>query len=122
MRPELNIILNELFAYQRESKRYRATPQQIERNRSEIAAQRKIDERAREKANRDTTTQMLSNLTEEARKLPVDERIELVEEIWDSIAEENGGFELTEAQKQELDRRIQSAKQNPEAGRSWEDI
>jgi len=65
---------------------------------------------------------MLSNLIEEAKKLPVDEQIALVEEIWDSIAEDNGCFELTEAQKQELDRRIQSSQQNPHAGRSWEDI
>jgi putative addiction module component (TIGR02574 family) len=65
---------------------------------------------------------MSSNLTEEAKKLPVDEPIALVEEIWDSIAEENGCFELTDTQKQELDRRIQSFQQNPEAGRSWEDI
>ena len=65
---------------------------------------------------------MSSNLTEEAKKLPVDERIALVEEIWDSIAEDNGCFELTEAQKQELDRRIRSIQQNPDAGRSWDDI
>ena len=65
---------------------------------------------------------MSSDLTEEAKKLPVDERIALVEEIWDSIAEDNGCFELTDAQKQELDRRIQSIQQNPQAGRSWEDI
>lgn len=65
---------------------------------------------------------MSSNLTEEAKKLPVDERIALVEEIWDSIAEDNGCLELTDAQKQELDRRIQSFQQNPQAGRSWEDI
>ena len=65
---------------------------------------------------------MSSNLTEEAKKLPVDERIALVEEIWDSIAEENGCFELTDAQKQELDRRIQSLQENPQAGRNWEDI
>ena len=65
---------------------------------------------------------MSSNLTEEAKKLPVEERIALVEEIWDSIAEENGCFELTEAQKEELDRRIQSLQQNPQVGRSWEDI
>jgi len=65
---------------------------------------------------------MSSNLTEEAKKLPVDERIALVEEIWDSIADDNGCFELTEAQKQELDRRIQSSQQNPQAGKNWEDI
>ena len=44
------------------------------------------------------------------------------EELWDSIAEENGCFELTDAQKQELDRRVQSLQKNPQAGRSWEDI
>ena len=44
---------------------------------------------------------MASNLTEEARKLSIAERIDLVEKIWDSIAEENGCFELSEAQKQE---------------------
>ena len=65
---------------------------------------------------------MSSNLTEEAKKLPVAERIALVEEIWDSIAEENGCFELTESQKEELDRRIQSFQENPGAGRTWEEI
>ena len=44
------------------------------------------------------------------------------EELWDSIAEENVCFGLTDAQKQELDRRIQSLQENPQAGRSWEDI
>jgi putative addiction module component (TIGR02574 family) len=62
---------------------------------------------------------MSSNLTEEAKKLPVNERITLVEEIWDSIAEDNGCFELTDAQKQELDRRIQSEQENAHLGRTW---
>ena len=51
---------------------------------------------------------MSSNLTEQVKKLSIPERLALVEEIWDSIAEDNGCFELTEAQKQELDRRIES--------------
>ncbi len=68
------------------------------------------------------TVKMSSNLTEEAKKLPVDERIALVEEIWDSIAEDNGCFELTEAQKQELELRIQSQQENPHCGRSWDAI
>ena len=59
---------------------------------------------------------MSSNLTEEAKKLSIAERIALVEAIWDSIAEENGCFELTEAQKEELDRRISSFQRNPHAG------
>jgi putative addiction module component (TIGR02574 family) len=65
---------------------------------------------------------MSSSLTEEAKKLPVPERIALVEEIWDSIAEDNGCFELTDAQKEELDRRIQSQQENPHLGRTWEEI
>jgi putative addiction module component (TIGR02574 family) len=65
---------------------------------------------------------MSSNLTEEAKRLPVDERIALVEEIWDSIAEDNGFVELTDAQKLELDRRIQAQQENPHLGRSWEEI
>lgn len=51
---------------------------------------------------------MSSNLTEQVKKLSIPQRLALVEEIWDSIAEDNGCFELTEAQKQELDRRIES--------------
>ena len=58
---------------------------------------------------------MSSNFSEEAKKLAMDERIE-------EIAEDNGCFELTEAQRRELDRRIQSSQQNPQAGRNWEDI
>ena len=65
---------------------------------------------------------MSSNLTKEAKKLSVAERILLVEEIWDSIAEDNGCFELSEAQKQELDRRLESFRLNPLQGRTWEEI
>jgi len=65
---------------------------------------------------------MSSHLTEEAKKLSIAERIDLVEEIWDSIAEENGCFELSEAQKRELDRRLESFRANPSQGRTWEEI
>lgn len=65
---------------------------------------------------------MPSNLTEEAKKLSIAERILLVEEIWDSIAEDNGCFDLTDAQKQELDRRLESFRANPSRGRTWEQI
>ena len=61
---------------------------------------------------------MSSNLTEEAKKLSIAERIDLVEEIWDSIAQENGCFELTDAQKRELDRRLESFRANPSQGRT----
>ena len=65
---------------------------------------------------------MSSNLTDEAKKLSVPERIVLVEEIWDSIAEDSGCFELTESQKEEIDRRLASFESNPSQGRSWDEI
>jgi putative addiction module component (TIGR02574 family) len=44
------------------------------------------------------------------------------QKLRDSIAEDNGNFELTEAQKRELDRRIESFRANPSQGRTWEEI
>ena len=50
-------------------------------------------------------------------RLSVEERIELVEEIWDSIAE---ATPLTEAQRRELDRRLQDHRANPDDVVAWE--
>jgi len=65
---------------------------------------------------------MQSELTERAKKLSISDRILLVEEIWDTIAEENQAFELTDAQKRELDRRLDWARANPGEGRTWDEI
>ena len=40
---------------------------------------------------------MQSELTEQVKKLSIPDRIFLVDEIWDTIAEENQAFELTDA-------------------------
>ena len=65
---------------------------------------------------------MQSELTEQAKKLSIADRILLVEEIWDTIAEENQAFELTDAQKLELDRRLESVRNSPGQGRTWDEI
>ncbi len=53
-------------------------------------------------------------------KLSVAERIQLAEDLWDSVAAETGGIPLTEAQASELDRRLAAFALDPEAGESWE--
>ena len=53
-------------------------------------------------------------------KLSVAERIQLAEDLWDSIPEDGVDVPLTEAQKAELDRRLEDLERNPEAGESWE--
>lgn len=55
-------------------------------------------------------TPMAMELTGQAKNLSIPERIRLVEEIWDTIAAENEAFELTDAQKRELDRRLEWAR------------
>jgi putative addiction module component (TIGR02574 family) len=40
------------------------------------------------------------------QQLPVDERIKLVEDLWDSIAADQQALRLTTEQKAELDRRL----------------
>ncbi len=52
----------------------------------------------------------------------VAERILLVEEIWDSIAEEAEEVPLTNAQQQDLERRLAAHEANPKAGSSWEEV
>jgi putative addiction module component (TIGR02574 family) len=51
--------------------------------------------------------------------LSISERIQLVEDIWDSIANVPDSLQLTEEQKTELDRRLDDYHNNPDQGSPW---
>jgi putative addiction module component (TIGR02574 family) len=51
--------------------------------------------------------------------LSVAERIELIGDLWDSLAEVPETIPLTEAQKAELDRRLDAYREDPTAGTPW---
>lgn len=51
--------------------------------------------------------------------LTVAERIQLAEDLWDSVASADEVLELTEAQRSELDRRIQAHRADPDATIPW---
>ena len=53
-------------------------------------------------------------------RLSRDERLNLVTEIWDSIAAEPAPSLLTEAQKKELEKRIAEDDADPDGGIPWE--
>ena len=53
-------------------------------------------------------------------RLSVDERLRLVEEIWDSLGSEVDRLPPTEAQKRELDRRTAALDAAPDAVTPWE--
>lgn len=55
-------------------------------------------------------------------RLSVEERLALVEELWDSIAEDSAALPLTDAQRAELDRRLADHETHPEDVISWEEV
>ena len=56
----------------------------------------------------------------DAMDLGVAERIELVEDLWDSITEVPEKVELTDEQKKVLDERLEAYHRNPNEGSPWE--
>ncbi len=62
-----------------------------------------------------------SALPPEILGLPIPDRIALAERIWESIAEDESRFVLTEAQKAELDRRLEWRASADSESSSWAD-
>ena len=53
---------------------------------------------------------------------PVADRIELIEQVWEDIAEFEHGLDLTPSQSSEIDRRVQWLDANPDKTISWEAV
>jgi len=53
-------------------------------------------------------------------KLSVVERIQLAEDLWDSVAADTGELPLTAAQTTELERRLSDLPRDPGAGDPWD--
>ena len=65
---------------------------------------------------------MTSNaLRKELFRLSVAERLELVEELWDSIPAEDEALEPTPEQREDLDSRLAEADADPDGGVRWEE-
>lgn len=63
---------------------------------------------------------MSTHISDTARGLPISERIELVEALWESIIQDGYEPELTTAQAEELDHRLAAHEKNPEDVVAWE--
>jgi len=55
-------------------------------------------------------------------QLPVSERLRLVEEIWNSIAEAPEALELTSEDKRLIDERLEAHRRDPGSGSPWEEV
>lgn len=65
---------------------------------------------------------MDTHLLDQARQLSVQEQLELVEALWDSIADRNGFPDPTQAQRAELDRRIADFEACPDDVSPWSEV
>jgi len=55
-------------------------------------------------------------------QLSIAERIQLVEDLWDSLVVNPNDLPITQAQRDELDRRLQAHRDNPSQGASWQQV
>lgn len=64
---------------------------------------------------------MTASTLQSIEQLSVAERIQLVEDIWDTIARAPESLDLTEGQRDELDTRLKAHDQAV-VGSSWDDV
>lgn len=55
-------------------------------------------------------------------EMPIEERIQLVEDLWDSIAELPESVPVPDWHKDELDRRLDAYHANPAEGTPWSEL
>ena len=55
-------------------------------------------------------------------ELPVPERLQIVEDIWNSIADLPETLEVTDEEKRLIDERLEAFHRNPECGSPWEEV
>lgn len=54
--------------------------------------------------------------------LGIEDRLSLIEELWNSITAESHGFALSETQRAELSRRIAEYEDNPDDTIPWDEV
>lgn len=59
---------------------------------------------------------------EDIAQLSVAERVQLAEDIWDTIAANPESLPITEAQRLELDRRLSMLEADPARTRPWSEV
>jgi putative addiction module component (TIGR02574 family) len=55
-------------------------------------------------------------------ELPLEERLQLVEDIWNSIAEAPEALQLTNEDKRLIDERLRAIHSDPHAGSPWAEV
>ncbi len=65
---------------------------------------------------------MQDTLIKKLSRLDIDDRITLVEALWDSIASDSNLLDLPEHHENVLNERLQSLEQDTQNGKPWDEI
>jgi putative addiction module component (TIGR02574 family) len=63
----------------------------------------------------------MSITLEDVRQMPLGQRIQFIEDAWDTVAAEGADLPLTPQQEDELDRRRADMMANPSSGIPWKE-
>ena len=61
----------------------------------------------------------IDSIVSSFRELPAEDKIRLVQDLWDQIAQEIAGMPLTESQRRLLDERLADEENNPDDVEPW---
>lgn len=64
----------------------------------------------------------MSTTAVDIEKLNVEERLRLIEALWDSLSSDPSRVPVTQAQKEELDRRLNEIDEGDDVGIPWDDV
>jgi putative addiction module component (TIGR02574 family) len=64
----------------------------------------------------------MTTVLQELELLSISERVQVVEDLWDSIARSNANLPVAKWQKDELARRKARYLQDPDSGETWDQV
>ena len=64
----------------------------------------------------------MATVLEQAMGLSVNEKLQLISALWDSMARKPENVPVPEWQMLELERRMESQRANPQPGQTWDEV
>jgi putative addiction module component (TIGR02574 family) len=61
-------------------------------------------------------------ILEEAMKLSIEKKLDLISALWDSMAEHPKKLPVPQWHLKELERRIEAQTKNPQPGQTWDEV
>ena len=64
----------------------------------------------------------MATVLEQAMRLSIEEKLDLISALWDSMAARPESIPVPNWQLKELERRIKAQQKNPQSGQTWNEV